>query len=590
MPSWHTVSEDDARRIVGECRKCLEEEAERLAPSKRMRMLAIQQAMETTLDLATGLNLKAINDQIHQIGKAVDDLPLAVVKAARRVDLSVTFEHRRSFFTSYISGKKADIEKRRFNFYVRVACKRLGLDYIAILAASADGKYTYYYLRPARDEVETTEPLLQWVVRLTAIVHESAALLANRGWGAEEVGQNYRMAKKIEEKLTAQDDAAIDQLRFEIAIGLWSHNLVRGKLDQANNEAATLREIAGRRDDQSMWVVALRASGTTALWLGRFADAERDLRNSLDELGDGSNYCPFASDLETSPFSLIASDLAAALMVMGRHKEALETKQSARKYLEGTTNPFHECYSLTFSSWIELELGKLANAASDADRLLRQASYYELTALKGLGTAFAGIIRAFLADHPKDGVGDVFRGLGEWQARGSALFVSWLFTEAAKVWLKAGEARQAEQALDQAFEAVEKASDGFYIAEMYRLRGDIQWMSHNRFSEAEADLRESLRITTAQQSRTFRLRAAMSLLRFARERNDLAPHRKSRGIAEQEKLLKAVYASFEHEPDSADLQVARSLITGSIAAPVLARPAGRKSEPRRRCGKHDGSS
>ena len=70
----------------------------------------------------------------------------------------MTDDHRRSFFTSYISGKNGRRESVRFNTYVRAACKRLGLGYIAVIGGSPSGKYTYYYLKHARDEAELPEP------------------------------------------------------------------------------------------------------------------------------------------------------------------------------------------------------------------------------------------------------------------------------------------------------------------------------------------------------------------------------------------------------------------------------------------------
>jgi tetratricopeptide (TPR) repeat protein len=563
------VPEGDARKIVAECRKCLEEEADRLGPSTRMRMVAIQRALEATDNLPNGFRLKAINDQIRQIAKGAEKLPAAAVKAAQRADLSVTLEHRRSFFTSYISGKSDDIKKRRFNFYVRTACKRLGLKYIAVIGGSPDGKYAYYYLKHARDDAEPREPLPD-LERVTAIMAESAPLLATRGWGADEVGQVYRNARAVSEKITVRDDPAIDLVRFEIAIGLWSHNLVRGNLVAAEVEAACLREIAERCGDRSMRVVSLRAAGTTELWLGRFADAERDLRKCLDELGDGAGYRPFASDLGASPFSLVASDLAAALVVLGRHKEALETARLARASLAGKNDPFHDCYSLTFSSWIKLELGELAGAAADARDLVQRASEYELVALRALGLALEGIIRAFQADDSNDGVGDVYRGLGKWQDSGSALFVSSLLTEAAAVWWRAGNARQAERALNEAFEFAAKTAEGFYVAEMYRVRGDVQRTCNKNFAAAEKDLLKALEIAGEQQSRTFLLRAATSLLRLARERDDVPHDRKTREIAERTEQLRDVLITFDQEPEFSDLQAARSLIRATVAPLVIA--------------------
>ena len=172
MAASRAVSDGDARRIVAECRRCFEEETERLGPSMRMRMLAIQRAMEATPDLPKGFGLKAINDQIRQIAKGEESVPPAVASAARRAELSVSLQHRRSFFTSYISGKTGGVKRRRFNSYVRDACKRLGLQYIAVIGGSPSGKYEYYYLKHARDEAELREPAMS-VERLTAILAKS---------------------------------------------------------------------------------------------------------------------------------------------------------------------------------------------------------------------------------------------------------------------------------------------------------------------------------------------------------------------------------------------------------------------------------
>jgi tetratricopeptide (TPR) repeat protein len=559
MEGPRAVPERDARKIVVECRRCLDEDADQLGPSTRMRMLAIQRAIEATADLTGGFPLEAINDQISQIAHGAEKLAPAVVKAARRADQTATKEHRRSFFTSYISGKSSDAKRRRFNSYVRAACKRLGLNYVAVIGGSPDGQYGYYYLKHSRDEAEPREKPRDHE-QLAAIIAESAALLARRGWGADEVGQMYRSARAVAEKIMVCDDSALERLRFEVAIGLWSHHLVRSDMKTASAEVARLLEIAARHADLSMRVVALRASGTTALWLGRFVDAERELRQCLRELGDGSGYTPFESDLGASPFSLVSSDLAATLVVLGRHEEALEINRSTREYLAGKNDPFHDCYSLTLSSWIKLELRELASAAADASDLVRKASQYQLAALRGLGTALEGIIRTFLAEDPGDGIGDLYRGLGEWQFSGTSLLVSFLFTQVARAWLQSGNTRQAELAVQRAFEVAEKTGIAFYTAEMHRLRAEIKWTRHKDFAGAEADLLEALEITEAQQARTFRLRAATSLVRMAHDRDDLSPTRKGREIAQGLKLLHEACTSFAHEPDFADIRAARTLI------------------------------
>ena len=173
MAASRAVSDGDARRIVAECRRCFEEETERLGPSTRMRMLAIQRAMEATPDLPKGFGLKAINDQIRQIAKGEESVPPAVAsgttsRAERQSSASPEFLHELH------QRKNGRRERRRFNSYVRDACKRLGLQYIAVIGGSPSGKYEYYYLKHARDEAELREPAMS-VERLTAILAKIAA-------------------------------------------------------------------------------------------------------------------------------------------------------------------------------------------------------------------------------------------------------------------------------------------------------------------------------------------------------------------------------------------------------------------------------
>ena len=49
---------------------------------------------------------------------------------------------------------------------------------------------------------------------------------------------------------------------------------------------------------------------------------------------------------------------------------------------------------------------------------------------------------------------------------------------------------------------------------------DLMWRWDKRFGDADAELLKALEITDAQESRTFGLRAAMSYLKLARERDD----------------------------------------------------------------------
>jgi tetratricopeptide (TPR) repeat protein len=391
--------------------------------------------------------------------------------------------------------------------------------------------------------------------------------MATKGWGDDDVGAAYAAARSFEQRLIGEsapvDEATLARLRFEVGIGLWSHKLVRGRLRSAKLEANTLADIAGRTEDPSMGVVALRASGTTAFWLGQFADAERDLRTCLARLSKGSDYQPFATDLGVPPFSLVKSDLADALWALGRYREALDTISAARALAIASRNPFHECYTLAFSCWIKLKLRELESASIDAASLREQAGRFGLHALGALGRTLGGIVEASAAEDPRDGIGDTLVGLGEWKASGSALLVCYFHTEAASIWLRGGDARHAELELLNAFRVAKQTGERYYFAEMHRLRGEIKLLRKRSYPAAEADFRKAMEIATGQKSPTFRLRAAASLVQLSRVWKDPSPASRKRRIARCEHELAAILKLFDKRSGFADLRTARQLLAAS---------------------------
>ncbi len=151
-------------------------------------------------------------------------------------------------------------------------------------------------------------------------------------------------------------------------------------------------------------------------------------------------------------------------------------------------------------------------------------------------------------------------GLGEWQAGGCELLGCYFYTEAASIWLYGGDARHAEIELKRAFDLAERTGEGYYSAEMHRLRGVIKWLRTSDFVGAETDLVKAMEVATSQGSLTFRLRAATSLLRLTHTRADLVTAEKERRIAEHKDLLATIYQLFEGQRDSPDLRAARALL------------------------------
>jgi predicted ATPase len=96
----------------------------------------------------------------------------------------------------------------------------------------------------------------------------------------------------------------------------------------------------------------------------------------------------------------------------------------------------------------------------------------------------------------------------------------------------------------------EQTNARFFLAELYRLRGDLL-VELDRPAEAETELRSALVVARGQQARLWELRAATSLANLwaTQERT-----------AEARDLLLPVYGWFTEGFDTADLSTARGLL------------------------------
>jgi tetratricopeptide (TPR) repeat protein len=549
----NSLPDGDPARIVPVCRRFVQEAADHLSPRVYLMMLAIQRAVEATKGHTKTFDLDAIFEQIQKINEGAEEVSAATTAVARRTKPRLKPD---SFFTGFISGKKPE-EHGTFNVYMRKACTELGLEYEAAIGTLKSGPVLKYIMK------RLPSP---GVESLKELIREGASLLTTKGWADDEARRSYMAARALEDRLVAKDAIKTPRLRAEVAIGLWSNSLIRGDFAVAKVEAGRLVELADQSGDHDIRIVAYRTLGTNALWLGDFVGAEAHLRKCLDELARGPEYAPFATDLGASPFSFACSDLADALWALGRYEEALEKARLACDQALAKSYYFHYCYSVMFSSWIHFKLGEFEVAANEAATMLEWADRCGLAAFRALGGALEGVIRAFQANDATEGIGRIYEGLGAWRSGSAELLVCYFFTDAAQAWLRCGHAHAAELELEKAIKVAGRTGEGYYKAEMHRLQGDIERLHTKLFAEAELDLRTALEVATTQQSNTFQLRAAVSLLKLARGRTDFHARQKKRQIAEDEQALKAICKSFDGEHDSADLREARILL-GKVDGP-----------------------
>src|SRR3970040_2924397 len=114
------------------------------------------------------------------------------------------------------------------------------------------------------------------------------------------------------------------------------------------------------------------------------------------------------------------------------------------------------------------------------------------------------------------------QGLASWQATGAELYRSYWLALLAEAYGKAGQTEEGLTVLAEALAVVNKNSERFYEAELYRLKGELLLMQAvgagsipDEFvgdapTEAETCFRQAIDISRCQSAKSLELRAGMS--------------------------------------------------------------------------------
>src|SRR5439155_19439767 len=157
-----------------------------------------------------------------------------------------------------------------------------------------------------------------------------------------------------------------------------------------------------------------------------------------------------------------------------------------------------------------------------------------------------------MQEHSTTRIGQMREGLADWRATGVEIGRPWLLALIAEVYGQVGQAKEGLAVLAEALARVDKTSERWYEAELYRLKGELLLaQTAPDEHQAETCLRRALDIARHQQAKSWELRAAMSLSRLWQRQN-------KREAACQ--LLGEIYGWFTEGFDTADLQEARALL------------------------------
>ena len=170
-------------------------------------------------------------------------------------------------------------------------------------------------------------------------------------------------------------------------------------------------------------------------------------------------------------------------------------------------------------------------------------------------SAFATLYRGWaLAEQGREeeGIAELRQGLAAYRATGAGLGLPYQLARLAEAYARTGQVQEGLSALSEALLATEKTGDRRWIAELYRLKGELGLQSETGGQdEAEESFHRAIAIARGQHAKSLELRAATSLARLWR---DQGKRREARD------LLAPVYGWFTEGFDTLDLKEAKALL------------------------------
>jgi tetratricopeptide (TPR) repeat protein len=378
------------------------------------------------------------------------------------------------------------------------------------------------------------------------------ALIATKGYTAAEVERAYARARELCEGV-----ADTPQLLLVLR-GLQLFYLVRGGLHTARELSEQMLRVAQGQNDRALQVEAHLALGETLLFLGEQVSARENLEQGW------ALYDVQLHRFEDWPGSHPAHQCliweAMALWALGYPDQALHRSREWLTLAQELAHP----YSLAMAHIQAAPLHQLRRepqaALKQAEAGMTLATEQGFPAFVAWGTFYRGAALAALgrdSEGVSEGVAQMRQGLAAFQAAGALLGLSGVHAQLAAEYGKIGKIDEGLATLAEGLRLVDKNGERHREAELHRLKGELTLQSRDRSVKsgvekaAEECFQQALIVARAQQTKSWELRATISLSRL----------RQRQGKQDEARdLLAEIYGWFIEGFDTADLKEAKALL------------------------------
>ncbi len=357
-------------------------------------------------------------------------------------------------------------------------------------------------------------------IELALRIELGIALIAAKGYAVQEVEENYMRALELGQQLEDQ------QKIFAATRGLWVCYFIRADLVNAHDLGVQLlklaerthpTETAGQRQRTGYLIEAHRAMGMTMLYRGRFVASRNHLQRGIG-FYDPNLHGSLIETHGIDPGIVCLSYLGFLLWFLGYPDQARRYSEQALSKAERIRHPFTLAFALAFRTYLCQHLRDVEGTRDHANRTMAVCSEHGFLFYKQQATMLRGWALAELGQI-EDGLNQIRAGLDGYEAMDSWLASTWFRSLFANAYLRSGQPDAALRALDDALAIAERTGERFFMAEIYRLQGEVTLMQGGPGAAGEAEdcYRRSLEVSRKQKALSWELRTGVSLARLWRD-------------------------------------------------------------------------
>jgi len=244
----------------------------------------------------------------------------------------------------------------------------------------------------------------------------------------------------------------------------------------------------------------------------------------------------------------ILANRSIGLWPLGYPEAALADAEQALQYAREVSQAPSLMFALLYTSITYSFCSNYTVAKALADELVALGDEKGATFWKAAGIAFQGSVLS-LTGQAADAVHTITSGITAWRSMGGTVFSPWWLSCLARAYADLTRYDDAWRYIGEAMTLVETTKERRCEAEVYRMAGEIAFLSSERdTSKAEASFERALAVARQRQAKSWELRAAMSLARLWHDQGN---------VREARELLAPVYGWFTEGFDTRDLKERR---------------------------------